>query len=509
MFLVPGLLLFLAGDGAGQSPIPPPPENDTPAQSTTPSQQDGATTRPPDRQAPRTRICPRCGYLCERVWQHCIACGWDLSRLTGEAEEQRLRELARSTVGLTVAGRPNRHATAFPFGGPGLFLTNGRVLIGADSTGLNLRTQSNRIYPATYLGHDPASGFGLIRAEIPGVSPLEAAPAVPALAEPVWTICYSVVFEDDLVRYMPVSLHRGQVTASGQTGTHLVSLENLLRTDHSIEDGCTGGPLIDSRGRLAGMILGGPDAGITYALPLEGHQPVVSALARQEAPVRPYFGIGLVTPDDRRRARFGIETTAADPLVVYVIRDSPSASAGVRPGDRLAAVGGQRVTGVRDAWMKMLAAAPDGPEVALSLIRGTGTVEIGVKPSRRPVRLLLDPIDELQEALEANLKEIAKGDGAKPGLMVTDIVRGGRGEKVLFQNGDVIVGVDDKPIRTIEEFDTLIRTRFKKIFSQETAGDRRFPSSYHVYLEVRTANDEKVMREYVNLFPDFLAPPVY
>ena len=447
--------------------------------------------------------------MCDPGWHFCVACGWDLTALVGEAEESRLQSIARATVGVTVGGRRNRYATAFPFGGPGLFLTNARVLIDADESSLRIRTFINREYPASVVGYDLSSGVGLLKAQIPGATPIEAATASPSPPQSSWAVCYPIVREDDVVRYLPVSLHRGHLTATEQAGTFLVSFESLLRTDHAIEEGCTGGPLIDSRGRLAGMILGSPDDGITYASPLQGLQAVVASLARHERPVRPFFGIGLVMPDDRRRLKFGIDSQAAHPLIAYLIPGSPAAQAGVQPGDLLLAVGGQKIATVCEAGARLLATAPVGPGVAFTLGHGGSERQVIVQPVKRPERVMLDPIDEIQEALEANLKEVTSGPGGQQGLVVTDLARGGRGEKGRFKNGDIIISVDKKSVKSFEAFDEVIRTKFREMFADGTASDRRYASSYIVNLEVRAEGQDKVAREYVNLFPDFLAPPVY
>ena len=478
--------------------IPPPPENP------------GATPTPaPGKTPPPLVSCPRCGYLCDPSWHYCVACGWDMTMPTDEAEETRLQSLARASVGITVGGRRNRFATAFPFGGPGLLLTNARSLVGADSTSLSLRTYNNRSYPLSVVGYDLPSGVGLLKADIPGLPQLELAPSSPSPPDSTWAVCYPIAHEDDVVRYLTVSLHRGRVTATGQEGTFLVSFENLLRTDHAIEDGCTGGPLVDSRGRLAGMILGSPEDGITYALPLEGLQSIVASLSRHGAPDRPFFGVGLVMPDDRRRAKFGIDARIAQPLIAYVIPGSPAAQAGVHAGDLLLTVGADKIATVREAGTRLLAAIPGGPGIALTLTRGGSERQVTVRPIRRPERVLLDPIDELQETLEANLKEGTSAGGAHEGLVISDLVRGGRGEKEHFKNGDTIVAVDKKSIKSFEGFDTVIRGRFLGIFQDSTDKDRQYASSYLVALEVRAEGRDKVTREYVNLFPDFLAPPVY
>ena len=454
-------------------------------------------------------ICPRCGYLCDPGWHYCVACGWDLTTLIDTAEETRLQMIGRATVGVVVGGRRNRFATAFAFGGPGLFLTNARSLIGADDTKLRLRTFNNHEYSATIVGYDLPSGVGVLKADVPGLPRVDVAPSSPRPPESSWAVCFPVAFEDDVVHYLPVALHRGHVTATAQAGTCQVSFENLLRTDHAIEAGCSGGPLVDARGRIAGMILGGPEDGITYATPLDGLQGIVDSLVRNTKPTRPYFGIALVSPDPRRRAKFSLDAGTAQPLVAYLIPGSPAARAGVRPGDLLLAVAGEKVATIPEAGKKLLAASPGGASIALTILRAGAETQVIVAPVKRPDRVMLDPVDELQESLEANLTEVIVGSGSQQGLLVADLVRGGRGEKEHYKNGDLITAVDKKTVKSFAAFDDAIHAKFREIFSDEPPVDKRFASSYLVTLEVRKEGEEKVTRDYVNLFPDFLAPPVY
>lgn len=507
--------ILLAGMMAAQPKPLPPPEEDVeekqaPSRAPSPAPPSPGAPARPAPAAPRTVLCARCGYRGDAGWNYCLACGWDLRILTDAAEEERLQAIARATVGVTVGGKRNLYATAFAYGDSGHYLTNARVLVGADTGLLRVRTYNNLEHRASIVGYDLPTGLGVIKVDQPKTPGLEVAPAAPAPPDAAWAVCYPIVLEGDVVRHLPVSLHRGRLTGTGQAGTEFVTFENLLRTDHAIESGCTGGPLVDARGRVAGMILGSPEDGIAFATPIEGVGEIVTPLvAAREVPARPYFGIGLVLSDERRRIRFGLDSQASRPMVGYVIPDSPAARAGVRAGDLLLAVDGDPIDAIPGAGRRFLAAKPDGPGVRLTVRRAGGDQEIVVAPVKRPGRVLLEPFEEIQEALQANIKEVTEGPGAQRGLTIVDLVRGGRGEKSLYRNGDIILSVNEKSVKTAQQFNTIIRGIYEKRFGESRPGLRRFPSSYVVDLEIRTAAGKRVTREYMNLFPDILAPPVY
>jgi len=145
----------------------------------------------------------------------------------------------------------------------------------------------------------------------------------------------------------------------------------------------------------------------------------------------------------------------------------------------------------------------------LTVKRAGQDQEVVVAPVQRPDRVLLDPIDEIQETLQANIKEVLEGPSMQRGLVVSNLDRGGRGEKSLYRNGDIILSVNDKSVKNIQQFNAAIRGLFEKVFGNARLDERRLPSSYFAYLEIRTASGEKVTRNYLSLFPDILAPPVY
>lgn len=481
------------------------------------------------QEAPRTIFCPRCGYQADSGWRYCPSCGWDLKTLVGEDARKRLEAVGHSVLGLTVAkskeavapglfallsryafvvpGMQKTMGTAIPFLRPGLFITTARILENGEYA--DLRTYNNRTYKGEILGYDLASGVGVIHADVPGIQPLDPAGDSPAVSTSAWVVCFPVEVSDGLIHYLPQSIHRGRLTAAGQTGTGLVSFENLLRSDHTIPFGCAGGPMVDLFGGAAGMVLSSPDPGLTYSTPLAGLAPVVEALAAKAEPRRPYFGFSLVVPDERRKSRFGMTGTPDHPLIAYLIPGSPAEKAGIQPGDLLMAVGGRKAATVVEAGGLLLGAAPGGPPVSLTVSRGGKEVEIPVTPAQRPRRILLSPADEFQEGLEANLKEVTTGATSRQGLQVTDLVPGGRGENSHFKNGDLIIEVDGRPVRRLDGFNEIVRSENREIFGGKKTEASSAYFSYSLSLQVRAEGEDKQSRNYVNLFPDILEPPVY
>jgi S1-C subfamily serine protease len=480
--------------------------------------------------------CPRCGYRSEVGWRHCAACGWDLRVLAGAEGAARLQKVGASVVGLILVKEPptveeafppqtvrsyggflarflprrtKRFATAFPYSKPGLFITSARALEWVELA--DVRTYNNRVVPAQILGYDLPSGVGVVQASVPDAAPLGPTQLAPREMDPSWAICYPVSVAGGTVEYLPETFHRGRISAVEQDGSNLVSFEHLLRTDHTLEEGCQGGPLLDAYGAVAGMVLSSPDPGINFAIPASDLKGIVELLAEKKTAERPYFGMGLIKMDERRKARFNLPSDTLLPVVSYVIPGSPAEKAGVQAGDLLGGVGSEGVQSVAGAGALLLRSTP-GTAVSLKVVRQGKETTLALNPSRRPARILLSPADEMQEGLQANLVEVVSGSTSQQGLRVENLVRGGRGEIDGFHEGDLVTTVDGKGVRHLETLNQIVKANNSHIFGDKGAKPETAPrlATYFLQLGVKTAEKgEKEDRTYWNLFPDQLSAPVY
>ena len=133
--------------------------------------------------------------------------------------------------------------------------------------------------------------------------------------------------------------------------------------------GSSGGPLVDSEGRLLGLNTIRQEGGLILAIPADaGLARRADALWRGEPAQRARLGVAIAPPRVARRLRKAVGLPERDGLLVRAVEDdSPAGRAGVQPGDLVVAVDRRPVEGV-DVLYEVLDAGPD--QVRLTLVRG-------------------------------------------------------------------------------------------------------------------------------------------
>lgn len=128
-----------------------------------------------------------------------------------------------------------------------------------------------------------------------------------------------------------------------------------IQTDASINSGSSGGPLVDIQGRVVGInVMKAQAEGIGFAIPIDTAMQILTQLMKNGKAARPSLGLKVANfvPEERRlreqkNREFLDSSEEVQVLVMAVEKGSPAEKAGLKEGDLILSVDGQKVRGVR------------------------------------------------------------------------------------------------------------------------------------------------------------------
>lgn len=178
------------------------------------------------------------------------------------------------------------------------------------------------------------------------------------------------------------SVSTGVVSATGR-GMRSIDrrlIENVIQHTAPLNPGNSGGPLVDSRGRVVGIntAIIAAAQGLGFAVPSNTARYVVSQILAHGRVRRGYLGIGgRQRPLSRRMVRYfelpresGVEVVSLDP-------QGPAVSSGIRPGDIVVGMNGHPVESVDDLH-RLLSEVEVGKPARIDVLRGTERTAVEV-----------------------------------------------------------------------------------------------------------------------------------
>jgi S1-C subfamily serine protease len=289
----------------------------------------------------------------------------------------------QQAAGRTRSGEPRERrggGSGFVFTPDGLIITNSHVV--HDARRIEVTLSDGRRMPATAIGDDAASDLAVIRidqarVDEPGLTAaalgdsqqLRVGQLVVALGSPYG-------FQSTVTAGVVSALGRSLRSYSGRL------IDDVIQTDAALNPGNSGGPLVDSAGRVVGVntatIL--PAQGICFAIGINTAKFVASRLLRDGRIRRSFIGVSAQTvPVHRRVVRFYDLAKESGALVLSVEENSPAKRAGLRDGDIIVALEGKPVAGVDDLH-RVLTDVRVGVSSSLTVLRLTEKLELKIVP---------------------------------------------------------------------------------------------------------------------------------
>jgi serine protease DegS len=260
----------------------------------------------------------------------------------------------------------------------GHVLTNYHVIAGADQVLVSLH--DGRDAQAKLVGIDKETDLAVLKIALPELTAIRFGDAqhmrigdvVLAIGNPLG---------------VGQTVTQGIISAAARYGLELNIQENYLQTDAAINQGNSGGALVDTTGRLVGINTAiqsptGASIGIGYAIPSDTAQKVLNDIVSYGRVIRGWIGIESQALNAFASRSLGLQP-GQGMIVRSVYRQGPAAEAGLQPGDIITHFDGEPATTTR-AGMKQITNAQPGEKVDVRFLRdgrdGVVPLTIGIRP---------------------------------------------------------------------------------------------------------------------------------
>jgi serine protease Do len=235
--------------------------------------------------------------------------------------------------------------------------------------------------------------------------------------------------------------------------------DQFIQVDAPINQGNSGGPLFTQDGKVVGMNTAifsptGGSVGIGFAIPSDMIRTVSNQLVATGHVTRGYVGVGTQAISAAMAKALHLPETSGA-LLASVVSGSPAAKAGLKPGDVIEAVNGQKIASPRDLALTVASVAP-GEAAKVRVFRDGQDRVVDVKVGEQPAeRTAQTPVGEPSERGELGLAlgpltpdardQLQVPDG-QDGALVRSVRSGSPAEEAGLRAGDVIVGVGNQSI---------------------------------------------------------------
>ena len=260
----------------------------------------------------------------------------------------------------------------------GIIVTNNHVVDGAQS--LDVVYADGTTEPAKLIGVDSYVDLAVIQVE--GEVPAVAAWGNSDSLKPGETV---IAIGSPLGAFMN-TVTAGVISATDRSlGTgQTYQLEGLLQTDAAINQGNSGGPLINLAGQIIGINTvivrssgsGAIAEGLGFAIPSNTARAVSDQIMQQGYVSRPYLGADWVWITPETALRYGLPVEYGL-FITHVLQGGPADAAGIRRGDIIVAMNGQKLD-ANHPFINMLFSFDPGSQVTLDVVRGSDLLPIPV-----------------------------------------------------------------------------------------------------------------------------------
>ena len=353
--------------------------------------------------------------------------------------------------------------SGFVVSADGYILTNAHVVENADE--VTVKTTDRREYTAKVVGSDPATDVAVLKIDARNLPTVKIGDAS-KLRPGEWVIAIGSPFGFEN------SVTAGIVSATSRSmpGSNYAP---FIQTDVAVNPGNSGGPLFNLDGEVVGInsqiySRNGGYMGLSFAIPIDVASNVQTQLVSNGRVTRSRIGVSIQDVDAQLAESFGLDRPKGA-LVGMVEDDGPGAKAGIKAGDVILKVDGIEIE-TSSQLPGLIASKKPGTTVNLEVWRDGGVKRLSAKP-----------VELVEKGTKvANRDETEADETAKLGLVVRPLEKQEKqqvetdGDLVVenadgpaaaagVQRGDIILGVNGKPVKSLEDLKSAAKKTKGKI----------------------------------------------
>jgi serine protease Do len=339
----------------------------------------------------------------------------------------------------------------------GILLTNNHVVDDADN--IKVRLMDGREFKGTIKGKDPQTDLAVVTIGVDDLTPITL-----GNSDKIRVGEMVLAIGSPLNPQLEHTVTSGIISAKGRSGVGLSTYEDYIQTDAAINPGNSGGALIDLKGNLIGInsaiaSQSGGFQGIGFAIPVNLAKKVMSDIVNNGKVIRGWLGVYIQNITPELAKALDLKSTKGV-LISKVQENSPAAKAGIKEEDVVLAFNGKALDNASELSTWVASGSP-GQKIDLKILRDGKDknieVELGeLNPKKQALAegksqysdigmQVANIVPELMSQYHLN-KDIS-------GVIVTAVNPQGPAAEVGIREGDVIMKVNRKDIKSVEDFD--------------------------------------------------------
>ena len=374
----------------------------------------------------------------------------DLPFFFGMPDEENEREYESSALGSGVIVRKTNDTV--------YVLTNNHVT--ENATSIKIKLNDEREFTGTLIGSDERIDIALISfktneeitvAKLGDSDEVQQGDIVLALGSPLGYFA---------------SVTQGIVSATGRDGGGIGSISDFIQTDAAINQGNSGGPLVNIYGEVVGINTwiassSGGSQGLGFSIPINNIKTAIDQFISDGKVSYGWLGVSLLDVDQDYKDELGIGKSTNGALVAEVFIGSPAMKAGMQAGDFIIKVNGKAMKD-SSQLVREVGSIQAGKEATVTVKRGGSTVDIKVNMDERNNEIASDNRKLwpgfIATPLTDEIRKSLKLESKVKGVVVSNLQAKTPAAVLRLDDGDIITAVNGTKVTSVQEFYEALNT---------------------------------------------------